>query len=580
MAQIAVRKQTIGERSADLVALATLLGSSLITVLLLVYFHDRFWFPRDDGYYAHIADRILNGKLLHRDVQALHPGGVYYLNALAMELFGRSFIALRYPLIGAGLAQTALVFLIFRPKGIVIAGVATVVCTSLTIIQFFSPTAHWYCLPLFFAIVLLLRPENRELRWRLQAIGVLLVLMFWLRQLTAVFTAIGVLTFLLIEPQQITEKRPTLARALMILMALAICLYLASKTDPIGWLMFGAWPVLLIAWSTLRLTIDDRATVALISRLAQGGAAAAAPVFCYYLWSGTFPDWFRDVFLDAIALGEFDYQKTGRYVLFLANSVSNLKDISKPASVLNAVYWLIMISATAVLAITTLPKLLPDQFRRQAIEPLPFLAVFYGLVATHYQDPAYLYFIAGPVSAGLLWNLSAAPTAARSLGIIGAGLVAVIALYFHAGQPISRTYEEVNTGQRIHLVKSALPSLDGLHITASDEETYTTLLAVIGQYSKPEEPILAVPAEAELFFMANRSNPLRYSFLPFGIREDDTVTETLRVLEKARPQVVFHVPSLPYNSLHTDRIMDWVRSNYEHVLTVREFRVYLPMNTQ
>jgi hypothetical protein len=41
---------------------AVLAGTtSSVSLLLLLYFHNRFWSSRDDCYYAHIADRILNG---------------------------------------------------------------------------------------------------------------------------------------------------------------------------------------------------------------------------------------------------------------------------------------------------------------------------------------------------------------------------------------------------------------------------------------------------------------------------------------------------------------------------------------
>ena len=29
---------------------------------LLWFFHDRYWYPTDDGFYAHIAERLLSGE--------------------------------------------------------------------------------------------------------------------------------------------------------------------------------------------------------------------------------------------------------------------------------------------------------------------------------------------------------------------------------------------------------------------------------------------------------------------------------------------------------------------------------------
>ena len=178
------------------------------SLVILLYYHNRFWLPRDDGYYAHIAERILRGDVLHRDVQALHSGYVYYLNALALYLFGHDLMSLRYPLVAGGVAQVILLFFILTPRGIAIAVAGGFLVTALTIVQFFSPTAHWYCLPLFFALALILARAPKELRWRLECVGFLLVLMFLFRQLTGVFVAMGVLTYLFLE-----AKAPEIGRA-------------------------------------------------------------------------------------------------------------------------------------------------------------------------------------------------------------------------------------------------------------------------------------------------------------------------------------------------------------------------------
>ena len=76
--------------------------------LILLFYHDRFWFLRDDGYYAQIAARILAGDVIHRDVQALHTGLIYFANALALKLFGADLLSMRFPLILMGVLQAVL----------------------------------------------------------------------------------------------------------------------------------------------------------------------------------------------------------------------------------------------------------------------------------------------------------------------------------------------------------------------------------------------------------------------------------------------------------------------------------------
>jgi hypothetical protein len=558
--------------STRLASVLVLIASLAICFALLFYFHNRFWFPRDDGYYAHIADRIANGAFLYRDVQGLHPGGVYYLNALALEIFGHSFLSLRYPLIAAGLVQALLVFVVLRSQGLWIAAAATLLCTALSTVQFFSPAAHWYCLPIAFAVVLLLTASARGLAWRVEAIGFLLVSVFWFRQLTAVFLAIGAVSYLFLEVRDRAAGRGLLARASVLGMAAAIGFYLWSKTDLAGFILFGCGPLALLLATLIRLEIGDRQTLLIVRRLLVGGAIAALPVFLYYLLNGAFADWFRDVFVDAIALGEFEYQRTPRFAYFVLLSLKNLSAIDNPAVMLNGLYWLVLLAAPLVLASTLLAEMAGRKFDRAAIAPLPYIGVFYGMVAIHYQDPAYLYFSAALVFAGLMWTAASRPEVA----VVGALLISLVAIGFHAGQPISRSYADLLAGKRDPLVASAIPALEGLYVAPRDEETYRSLTDIIDRYSVRGDPILGIPADPELYFMTGRVNPLRYCFLSFGIRDAEGVQKATEVLEAAPPRVVFHVPSLPYNSPETGRLMDWVRGRYVLLETVREFDVYVP----
>jgi len=561
----------LGLQPAAWGALALTVTASLI---ILFYYHNRFWLPRDDGYYAHIAERILRGEVLHRDVQALHPGYVYYLNALALNLFGHDLISLRYPLVAAGVAQAILLFLILMPRGIGIAMAGGFLVTALTIVQFFSPTAHWYCLPLFFALVLVLAPALKELRWRLELVGFLLVVLFLFRQLTGVFMAMGMLTYLFLEANAPAKDHRLLARTVIAIMVLGLGLYLSGKTDSVGWLCFGLWPLLAMLFAFARVRTTDRQTFHILLRLTVGGAVAALPLVLYHLASGSLVEWFSDAFIDAIALGEFDYQKAARFGWFLLVSAKHLARPDTAAEFLNGAYWLVLLLAPACLGVVMLLRLRRGAPNAIPVPPLPLLASFYALVAVHYQDPAYLYFALGPVFAGLLWYAGNLQRVPRQGALLAAGLYAATALYFHAGQPISRGYLAQLGGERQELVRSSLPQLAGLYVTPSDEKTYQALMEIIDRHSRPGDPILGVPAESELFFLTGRRNPLRYNFLPFGLRDDESVRRALQVLAAAPPLLVFHVPALPYNTIYTDAIIDWVRSHYTRLGTVREFDVY------
>ena len=128
------------------------LAACLANALLLWYFHDRYWYPTDDGFHAHIAERLLAGEVLNRDIQDIHPGLLHFIHAAAFRIFGIDLISLRYPMIAAAFLQSVFVFLLLRRRDVLLAAVAAIASNALGIVHFMSPTANWYCLAL--AVVL------------------------------------------------------------------------------------------------------------------------------------------------------------------------------------------------------------------------------------------------------------------------------------------------------------------------------------------------------------------------------------------------------------------------------------------
>lgn len=59
----------------------------------------RGWVPWDAGAYAESADRVLHGQLPHRDFVDAYTGGLSYLNAASMRLFGQNLAAERLMLL-------------------------------------------------------------------------------------------------------------------------------------------------------------------------------------------------------------------------------------------------------------------------------------------------------------------------------------------------------------------------------------------------------------------------------------------------------------------------------------------------
>ena len=69
------------------------------STLILFHFHDRSWWPPDEGAYAHVAERILAGEVLNLTIQDIHAGYINFAKPLAFAKFGdrSSACATRWP---------------------------------------------------------------------------------------------------------------------------------------------------------------------------------------------------------------------------------------------------------------------------------------------------------------------------------------------------------------------------------------------------------------------------------------------------------------------------------------------------
>ena len=101
--------QVIARSREGLVYVGVWLATTVFVWLRL----DQGWVAHDDGAFAQMATRVLDGELPHREFADLYTGGMTFLNAATMYVFGEDIVVLRYPLF--------LVFLGFFPASYYIA---------------------------------------------------------------------------------------------------------------------------------------------------------------------------------------------------------------------------------------------------------------------------------------------------------------------------------------------------------------------------------------------------------------------------------------------------------------------------
>lgn len=542
--------------------------------IVLGYFHDRFWWPPDDGAYGYVAERILAGDVLNRDIQDIHAGYIDFANAAALALFGMDLVSLRYPLAILTILQAGLLFWLFADFGATRAAVAAVSMASLSFVQFLNPTAHWYCLFLFVAIVAVLawRPPGSTLRLELVGFLVMLVLLF--RQLSGLLVAIGVLAWLIIEARGSRGGgRRIVARLLLGVMIFGLAFYLASKTDLLGVLLFGIWPLGLLVWAWRATALEDRAALMLLVRLAAGGLLALLPLLGYQLAHGSLAGWFADTVLAATGLTELDFFRRASYGFFLLGGFRELLAFDGLAPVLNGIFWILLPLLAAIQGLALWIVLWRRGGRHGALHPLPFLAVFYALVSVHYQIAIYLFYSAVVSLAGLLWLAGGGRPFLRTASLLLALLLSGVGLFWQAGQPLTRGAEGILRGDRVALVRSTLERAS-LWITPADEAFYAHAGELVAANAPPGSTLLAIPVDPELNFLFARPSPARFFNVAMGIKDATALEDFLARLAADPPALVFYRPDDKYNIEASRQIADRVRAHYELLEARDGFEIY------
>jgi len=560
-------------RQAGLRRGLALVAAIAFAAVVLGHFHDRFWWPPDEGAYAHVAERVAAGEVLNRDVQDIHPGYINLANAAALGVFGHEMLSLRYPLVAMALIGSCLIFLLLSPAGALTALAGSIAFTSLSLVQFLNPTAHWYSLFLFLLIVGALTWLPARLPLRLEVLGFLIVALTLFRQLSGVFVAIGVVTYLLTESRDRGDGAGIAGRVLIAIMATGLGAYLLTKADLVAFVLFGAWPLLALVWAWTRTRVDVDGLLRLGGRMVLGGSVAAAPLIAYHALHGSLEPWIQDTVLAAIGLTDLAFMSVASYTVLPILGLRGLVGPARAAEAVNGAFWLVAFLAPIALGALQI-RALARGSEASPGHPLPFTALFYGLVSVHYQIPIYLFYTLGVSVAGLLWITASwagwVRLAVPSLTL----LLAAAALQYQAAQPLSRGLAGTVAGDRIALSPERWGGRVGLHVEPADAALYDHLIATIEKHVAPDEAILALPFSPELYFLSGRRNPFRFWNAALGIRSDAELQRVLQELRTAPPRLVFFRPEDKYNTPATRTVMNHVRGHYDLIGSRGGFEIF------
>jgi hypothetical protein len=113
-----------------------------------------------------------------------------------------------------------------------------------------------------------------------------------------------------------------------------------------------------------------------------------------------------------------------------------------------------------------------------------------------------------------------------------------------------------------------------LRLDAADADTYGRVVDRIQHETLPTDAILALPNDAELYFLANRRNPFRFYNSALGIRTQDDLSAATKVLSGSPPRIVTFRPDDKYNTAASRTIMADVRSRYDLLDRLGGLEVY------
>ncbi len=194
-----------------------LLFAGLILVVTVIAF-PVITYPlgRDQGEFATIATGILNGKTPYTELWNPKPPAIFYIYALAIQLFGHTLTAIRlldflaFPLIAAGLYWL----------GCRIAHWRTGFFAALLFAAFYFSESFWtlsqndglVLVPMVLAVVCLFQAVDRRGSWQATAwafgAGLLTAYSVWFKYPFAFFGIVVVAGYLILQPAQNPAEKP------------------------------------------------------------------------------------------------------------------------------------------------------------------------------------------------------------------------------------------------------------------------------------------------------------------------------------------------------------------------------------
>jgi len=206
---------------------------------------------------------------------------------------------------------------------------------------------------------------------------------------------------------------------------------------------------------------------------------------------------------------------------------------------------------------------------------LPLLAMFYSVVSIIYPVIIYLYLTVGLSLLGVLWQLYAS-NRSRAFGLILSVFLSIVAIHFHAGQPLGRSWAKFMQGEKIALAPVHGLGKFGLKIDPLEGEMYSQLVGFIKQETNHTDPIFVFPNHAEIYFLADRPNPFRFYHLALDVTNVNEGQAFIQSMKEAPPALIIINSSDRNNTDVSVLIEKYVRESYSLIQKFGKFEIFSP----
>lgn len=568
------------------------------------------WVPRDDGFLAHAAERVLNGEIPHRDFQDVYVGLLSYLHATAFRVWGTNLGSLRYPLFAVFVLWVPAVFWIAaRMLGRAQAAIATIIAAVWSVPNYSASMPSWY--NLFFAtfgLAALFGYIEVGSPWLLFLAGFSAGISC-LFKITGLYFVAAVSLFLVWQARPNPRDSQTKARVDRCLVSLLAVLFLtavavllrsrlgASETyhflvPQIAIAGFLLWCV----WKPGGLLREKSHAWSLVGTLAPFTLGFLLPIAAFeiaFASMGAVRDLLNGVFLLpmrrltvvgrspaplislvpmglVLALVLSTGKSRGRRLWFinagLVIGFSALLLFSGSSPGAFTFSWYIfapVIPAMAVIAVFTLRHSGADSAQDQRLMLLASTVAVCSLIQYPFFTAAYFCYVA-PLLVLVVAQLLAVYSIPRST----VAIICAFALLF----PVIRLrpFMERDDFSHVKLVPLHLPRAGGLKVRADQAQDYEQLVRVIQQHVRPGSLIYVAPDDAQIYFLAEMRNPTRITYSSL----DDPRGQTQRILQRlaARDVRLVVIDTGLISSVPAD-LRERLNSLFPHFTSVGPFQI-------